>query len=481
MAYPGQTDEDFAEMQKLSNEYEPEITGPLVSERQPSSNIASEYASADPVYQAKTSALPQKYSHYRMVRGDGKCGWRAIGFGYFEALIHFGDSNKFLEEETRLRSMSNVLNAAGFATYTYEDFADEAFELLRKLGTAMHSGNASEVLQETFNDDMLQNYVITYLRILTAAWMKAHQPEYAPWLLGQTIDHYCDVSVMPTNSEIENVSLSALKDVLLSPSGIALEILYLDRTEGGEVNMHRFDPVSFHGGFTIGTIRLLYRPGHYDILYKMEDLPPPPPPPMPEQATIPTYLQFGSSTHNEHVFDIAGMDFMTQIPGMSCINPHQAWMSPSYGNGASDFFATTAPAQQCAQPIAAPAPTPTPAPQPQQIQPQSMYAVPATPTHYVAPPNELSQELAIRTISHAPLANASLQQHVAGPFRPSQYQLDVRACAHMPFQTTIFKNSHYNTAHFMNEHFQPEEWRPDDEYVTITSSSKPTTRHKNCV
>ncbi|KAK3104240.1 hypothetical protein LTR53_018629, partial [Teratosphaeriaceae sp. CCFEE 6253] len=177
--------------------------------------------------------------------------------------------------------------------------------------------------------------------------MKTRPADYAPWLLGKTVDAYCEESVMPIGTEIENVSLSALKDVLLSPAGIALEILYLDRTEGGEVNMHRFDPVSYHGGITIGTIRLLYRPGHYDILYKAEDFPslPAPLPPPPDSTPIPTYLQFGSSQNNDHVFNIeyAAMDFMTNIPGMSCINPQQAWSS--YSGGPSDFFATAAPVQ----------------------------------------------------------------------------------------------------------------------------------------
>ena len=123
----GTTDEELTELQKLSNEYEPEVTvsfeflwrlsmplscgterwhmnmngtdhhfhqGPLVGSRQPSTAITTEYASADPVLQAKTAvsrwrharrwscineceqALPQKYSHYRTVRGDGRCGWR---------------------------------------------------------------------------------------------------------------------------------------------------------------------------------------------------------------------------------------------------------------------------------------------------------------------------------------------------------------------------------------------------------------------
>jgi ubiquitin thioesterase protein OTUB1 len=58
---------------------------------------------------------------------------------------------------------------------------------------------------------------------------------------------------------MENVSLAALKDVLLSPAGIALDVLYLDRSEGVEANSIRFSPVN-SGGFEIGTIRLLYRP-----------------------------------------------------------------------------------------------------------------------------------------------------------------------------------------------------------------------------
>lgn len=89
--------------------------------------------------------------------------------------------------------------------------------------------------------------------------MKTRQQEYAPWLLGQSVEDYCNGQVMPIGSEIDHVGLSALKDVFLSPAGITLEVLYLDRSEGSEVNMHRFSPVN-HGGFDVGTVRLLYRP-----------------------------------------------------------------------------------------------------------------------------------------------------------------------------------------------------------------------------
>jgi ubiquitin thioesterase protein OTUB1 len=70
------SDEELAQLQKLSNEFEPEATGPLVGERQSSSAITTEYANADPVYRIKTAALPAKYAYFRTCRGDGHCGWR---------------------------------------------------------------------------------------------------------------------------------------------------------------------------------------------------------------------------------------------------------------------------------------------------------------------------------------------------------------------------------------------------------------------
>ncbi|KAK5164317.1 uncharacterized protein LTR77_010012 [Saxophila tyrrhenica] len=443
--HAGPSEDEMAEMQKLSNEYEPEVKGPLVGQRQSTNNLTTEYASADPVYQAKTTNLPQKYSHYRTVRGDGSCGWRAIAFGYFETLINLGDGNKFLEEEARLRSLMNTCTAAGYDPSLLEDFAEETYTLLRKVANGMQDGTAENALHETFNDDYVQNFIITHIRTLTAAWMKTHSQDYIPWVVGgSSIDQYCEQSVTPVSSELEHLSLNALKDVLLSPAGITLEVLYLDRSHGKEVNMHRFSPVN-HGGYDIGYIRLLYRPlvmndsflsrsadisnrGHYDILYMPSDLPP-----VPVPAAVPTYLQYASQPYHEPVYDLGLPDFMTTIPGMSYANPHQAWVGSSYAD--SDFFGSSAPVQQCPQPIPAPA---VPAPQPQ-MQAAPVY-VPAATAHLVPPPTQMPEELVIRTV---PQANVSSHQGFApqstGPFRPSTWQLEADMSQHTPLQTAIFR------------------------------------------
>lgn len=87
--------------------------------------------------------------------------------------------------------------------------------------------------------------------------MKTHSENYAGYMLGQTVEQYCSDQIMPMGSEIDHLGLSALKDVLLCPAYIALEVMYLDRSAGDEVNLHRFDPI---GGYTAATMRLLYRP-----------------------------------------------------------------------------------------------------------------------------------------------------------------------------------------------------------------------------
>ena len=61
--------------------------------------------------------------------------------------------------------MYNILEAAGWNALLYEDFADEAFDLLREVAGAMHTDTASDVLVAAFNDEMRQNYIITYVRV----------------------------------------------------------------------------------------------------------------------------------------------------------------------------------------------------------------------------------------------------------------------------------------------------------------------------
>lgn len=183
--------------------------------------------------------------------------------------------------------------------------------------------------------------------------------------------------------------------------------------------------------------------GHYDLLYKYEDVPLPAAPepisaylqqhaPQPEYAPISDYSD--------------ATDNLMFIPGMS-IAPSHGWMSgPNYG---SDFFsAPFAPVQSCAQTLPSPV---APAPQPQMLQQapaQPAYSSSAQVSH-VLPPTQVLTELPIRPCASLPHADHATESHadpqgqMSGIFRPSMYNSHVdgfaQTISHMPLTTSIFK------------------------------------------
>jgi ubiquitin thioesterase protein OTUB1 len=92
--------------------------------------------------------------------------------------------------------------------------------------------------------------------------MKSRPDYYAPFL-DQSVKAYCESQVEPYGIEIDHVGLMALIDCLILPASLAVEVFYLDRSPGDEVNVHRFQDVETEGMMTPAdapVLRLLYRP-----------------------------------------------------------------------------------------------------------------------------------------------------------------------------------------------------------------------------
>ncbi|KAL8816701.1 MAG: hypothetical protein Q9223_004336, partial [Gallowayella weberi] len=287
------TEEEMAQYQRMSNDYVPDTQGPLISMRQSSQNITAEYAQADSIYVHKTTALAHQFSEYRTVKGDGNCGWRALAFGYFEALLQSADPNRVLMQVTRLTSLNNLLESVGYPRAIYEDFTDETLQLLKDTANTLPSHDGGASLLAKFNDAGVCNAIIMHFRLITSAWMKTHPESYVHYTENQSISEYCSTHIEPHAVEIENLGLQACIDAIIKPAGIAVQVLVLDRSPGVKVNQLDWpaEPSSANALY-IGpqTIRLLYRPymhpeliyqssmmlthlsGHYDILYKPQDL-----------------------------------------------------------------------------------------------------------------------------------------------------------------------------------------------------------------
>ncbi|ORY67759.1 peptidase C65 Otubain-domain-containing protein [Pseudomassariella vexata] len=464
---------DLAQQEAAAREFKPQLSGPMVGVKITSHAITEEYAKADPVYVAKTLALPRTYSHYRPIQGDGNCGWRAIFFGYFECLIRCADISRIQTELARLNSLNDyIANVGGYELDMFDYMIEETFETMNGIIQAMNSGqDPMEILTQKFNDETSASPMIYHLRLLAASCLKEHyDDEYAPFCdVSPNASSYCDSWILPVDREIDHLGLILLFRVLLEPANIVLEIAYLDRSEGDQVNVHRMpEEANRKDPAALGSmIHLLYRPGHYDILYRDTVVPPPP-----------KSLQVNRVTSLSHQHEI--QNTIPSLQTFSTLDLSTLAMIPGFD----------APIMS---PLASP-PATSPMTEGYSQSPQSPWisnfsdGLPASTATAVPPPPAPPQQQP--SPPQQPLTQQPLVPPTQHRLRFSKYNfpdlpemVGANTYATEPtFTTNTFKNSHFNVAHYNNPHFQPEEYKPDhdDEFPTASRIGARKRSHENC-
>ncbi|KAI0487529.1 peptidase C65 Otubain-domain-containing protein [Xylaria cf. heliscus] len=426
---------EIAQQEAAARDFEPQLKGPLVGEKVSSQAITEEYARADPVYVAKTMALPQTYSHYRPMQGDGNCGWRAIAFSYFETLVKCGNINLVQSELHRMTGLNKYVEEFTGGDPTILELMMEATLLLFNdiIADMSERNDPMPNLFAKFNDPQTSNCLVYHLRLLASARLKANSAQYEPYL-DDTIQNYIDKTVMPVNREIDHICVVAVHDILLRPTNMVLDIAYLDRSEGTEVNVHRFpEEANGQDPSTLGPIiYLLYRPDHYDILYRdtQVHISPVPAVPAPVDLQINRVNEF--VPHNADFEEpVAAMQDASYTMDMSALA-----MIPGLSSTLS----------------------PPPMTDPYASSPASSWV-----SHHFTP----------EIISPPPPSQPSppQQQATVHQLRFSKYNFpnlhematESGSAHEPPFTTNTFKNSHFNTAHYNNLNFQPEMYQPDAE------------------
>ncbi|CAG8002094.1 unnamed protein product [Penicillium salamii] len=422
--------DEMERFQRLSNTYQPEVQGPAVSTKQASHSIALDYSNADPTLAAKTNALALSHPECRIMRGDGNCGWRAVAFGYFETLFALRDPLRIQTETARIKSLNALLDQIGLADHIYEIFVDATEDILKRILDAIQSGVQDEsFLVDAFNEGYSSDAVITHFRLLTSAWIKLNPGRYIPFL-PMPVDQYCSTRIDPVKTEIDEVGLQALIHGVIEGSGFGVEILYLDRSEGDAVTPHQLTTSCPNGA----TLRLLYRPGHYDILYQADS----------NLNVAPIVnLQYGLSSDYTSSWDSATLGFDMNSSLMAIPNLMQ---DSSFGMGAP----------MSPMPSVSPAP-----PSPFRMSPQQeMYQSPMQ-SHAPISSLPVSPHPPPPAPSSAPPPMTSLPSRTSdGPqIRLNPLVMKPNLSRSLPV-TTPFKNSPYNQAHFQNSDFEPIHWEP---------------------
>lgn len=334
-------------------------------------------------------------------------------------------------EELRIRQLNDYLfNSGGYDPEMFMDFVDETMQLCKDIAENIHSPEiATAILETKFNDDSSMG-LLYHFRILAASWMKGHREQYEAFI-DMGVDQYIQTVLDPIDREIEEMGVVLLVEVLLKPVGFTLEIAYLDRSALDQVNTHRFNDSTPGRPF----MHLLYRPGHYDILYKPDT----------SQA-----IQVNRMSYEPTSFapapaasfpDTFEYNPMLLVPGMGGLGQFTTPMGQL--GGSSLDFSPSSQSSWFSSPCVDPSPTPP-------TQPMS------NPSTYATPQQDPLPAMQSQSTAPAPTTQHEIR------FSPYQYKeaMDVNQWPEQSFQTSMFKNSHFNKAHYNNPDFTPEEYNP---------------------
>ena len=281
---------DSASLDPLSVEQEEAIrlsirqSQPLVGPLEPFTALQAAYAD-NPKFLHKLRTGADVYGHVRRVRGDGNCFYRSLLFSILEfALLpppsipparHFELVQAFYTQFTA--SPGAMLASGVYTDIIVEDFYETTLDVvkfatartLQQLGRTALSDAAERAvrrqllveLEARMNDEERVQWYITWLRCLTSYHLQTHPDDYAPYMVDHpSVKAFCTAEVDGINREADAPQILALCTEMQLP----VHIEYLDNSDG---------PLR---GYTIpegrdAVITVLYRPGHYDIIYKRDD------------------------------------------------------------------------------------------------------------------------------------------------------------------------------------------------------------------
>lgn len=161
------------------------------------------------------------------------------------------------------------MTAVGYSEIVFED----QLEMLSEWVDQIAKGELPlPLLLAHFTEDMVSNQVVMFLRMLASCEMARREGHFEPFVAvaameggeSLTFGQYRN-RTEAMGEESDHPAIVALSDAL----GLPLRVLYLDAStlggEGAEPNALEFVPESVAGAEP--RVTLLYRPGHYDILY----------------------------------------------------------------------------------------------------------------------------------------------------------------------------------------------------------------------
>ena len=254
------------------SEIEREVAAqPVLGDEEPPAVLLPFYAD-NAAFLPKLRALCAQYRALRRSRGDGNCFYRSLLVSLAERLVHAGVTRgggggggawQVLYDRLARASpagCARLVSAHGYPEVTLSGFSEAFSEWLESLAAP---GATAASLVDYFRDAGTSWWSIYWLRMLTSLELQEKPDEYLPFILGTT--EFVDIKAF-AGAEVEKSAVDADQVQIIAccrALGVRVRIAYLDASAG---DMQILTLPSDDGDEPV-VAELLYRPGHFDILY----------------------------------------------------------------------------------------------------------------------------------------------------------------------------------------------------------------------
>jgi len=232
---------------------EVEMNSPLVSELLESSHLLKEYKST--IFESSILNVMKLYKNIRTIRRDGNCFYRSYIFRLFEEMSLKKDSKIYNDLLKTTENCKDFCEKNGYQWLVVEDFYN-AFANEWKLCYTLDPLNLREYLKMLFQDKERCNYLIVFFRMFTAAYIKENRLIYEGFI-EEDLDLFCHTQVVTVDVECDQIQMIAITNAF--EYGVIIESI-----QDKKLETLKFPEESKNNFF----INMLFRPGHYDILYK---------------------------------------------------------------------------------------------------------------------------------------------------------------------------------------------------------------------
>lgn len=207
----------------------------------------------------------------RKCRRDGNCFYRAFAFGLIVSLGKLSES----KISDIITLICYHLDKSNYQQSAYEDFLDAFIEDIKAC-----QGSEDKLCSRWKNNEYSSQSAVMLLRLLTSSYIQVNESEFIAFISDEIIVDdkqksliglYCQRNVECMGIESDQIHIVALCNALKCQ----VNIIYLDNSFSdataplviGQDSIVSPDNLVPNVPFPLANISMLYRPGHYDLIY----------------------------------------------------------------------------------------------------------------------------------------------------------------------------------------------------------------------